>query len=511
MKMPSWNSITESWTTKAAVLIVIVGLGINYYERGLRPFSAADMDESCWVSCTYYYHLAFKRGDLGSKDWMHLDCIDHPPLMKFLLGATIDWGAGFTVTDLTLREKWDSFPSVMDSSEFYRDRIPDRVFALGRLLNTIFMMGAGIILYFIARQAFSPMAGLLAVSMFVSSPLIQFLATYLNADSLLILLLSAATLVQIKWIRMVLTQNRWVTWSIVLGLTNGLLFNAKIWGVIMVPTEILSMIAIGFLSRNGSSYVHKKRSIVFAVTTLALVSFITAVSINPSLYSHPVRFFSTMLAHRSKILEIQKAVSPQILAFPNEQIRLGTFALILDYVGTRPGSIPLVLFNMGREQLREQEPTLLRTARDLVPICAAFFFIAGIVRYPTAIRARPIEAGSLGITIFVCVIATYYSFQLNVPRYLGMTFPSVLLVTGFGCWIFFADLLKFRPPSATTIARTILIFAITLYAVFFSIQWNSDVFLRDHPGWAEEREKNRRPLEEYDREILLIHSRVRQP
>ncbi len=502
----------DRWVTRLATLIIIVGFAINYLSNGQRPYSPIDMDESCWISCTYYYDLAFRQKNLESKDWRHLDCIDHPPLMKFALGAFLSTTTGFAVKDLELRDKWDSFDEIGVAFEYYRDQIPNHIFTTGRLLTTLFMVGSGLTLCSLVKRTMSPVSALVTAILFTASPLIRFLATYINADSLLIFLSLIAIALQIRWIRSILTDGRWILLSLALGFVNSLVFNTKISGLIMVPTAVLSIITAFLLDtakcRNCTDTRIRMSKMAFAIVVMCSASVLSAIAINPSFYRQPLIFVSTMFAHRLKALEAQQAICPQELTFPSDSIRLGTFALMSTYVGVRPGSMNLVLFGGDLERKRDKESFEVRLFRDTVTIGVVFLFFAGLLQFGQVFRLCPMKAAVMGINIAALTLAAYYSYQLNVPRYLVMAVPFLLPIVGLGFSVMLRDVISLRNHFSWRIARIILAFALTLNSAALAVQWNSYEFLRWHPDWPEESKRTRRPIEEFDRELIQIHSRV---
>jgi len=52
-----------------------------------NPAQVLAIDEGAWIYSGYFYHLAFQKRDLRSADWKHPDCLDHPPVAKYLFGA----------------------------------------------------------------------------------------------------------------------------------------------------------------------------------------------------------------------------------------------------------------------------------------------------------------------------------------------------------------------------------------------------------------------------------------
>ncbi len=252
------------------------------------------------------------------------------------------------------------------------------------------------------------------------------------------------------------------------------------------------------------------RKIAFAILLMSSVSVLSAIAINPSLYRQPFTFVSTMFAHRLKALEAQQAVVPQELTFPNATIRLGSFALMTTYVGVRPGSMDLVLFGRDWERMRDQESFSVRVFRDTIAIGTVFLFFAGLIQYGQLFRCRPMEAAVMGINIASLTLAAYYSYQLNVPRYLGMAVPFLIPIAGLGFSVTLRDLISLPANFSKRIARIILTLALTLNTTALAVQWNIDEFLRWHPNWPAERMKTRRPTEEFEKEFLQIHSRVQK-
>lgn len=71
----------------------------------LEPRIGHYVDEAAIVLSTYYYYLAFIKGDFGHPDWQAYDAYDHPPLYKFFYGWVLSW-FGFERHSLADRIWW---------------------------------------------------------------------------------------------------------------------------------------------------------------------------------------------------------------------------------------------------------------------------------------------------------------------------------------------------------------------------------------------------------------------
>src|SRR4030043_1252366 len=89
------------------IIIAILWMGNEIGGRFYLPLS--EPDEAAWIYSGYYFNLYFLTFNLFHKDWTDYDAIDHPPLVKYIVGGTV-FLKGHVFDSLDAKEMWRRIP-----------------------------------------------------------------------------------------------------------------------------------------------------------------------------------------------------------------------------------------------------------------------------------------------------------------------------------------------------------------------------------------------------------------
>lgn len=525
---PMPGSRTERRYSLAAAAVIVVVLVSNYLCWGTRAWNQGDLDEAGWISCTYYYHLAFRQRDLRSPDWKNADCLDHPPLMKYVLGAGLAV-QGFTVDSMALRDRTmgEMVPGRGEALfEYLQREIPRSAFLTGRALSTLWTALAAWMLYFLARRCFGPRVALISVLAFCLSSLTRYFAVLIMSDALLLFLVLLTTWLQFSLVASLDNPSR-RTWpiAILLGIACALFVNTKILGgaqVIISGGAIIGWMSLRHGNQRPTMFSFLTR--VAGVSALFLATFVgTAIAMNPSYHTRPLQFATAAIRWRNLVVQTQHAILPQLM-LPNPLVKASGLISSIGYVGLRPWpSIPTAEHNLGWSSRRREEYPSLRLARDMVAFLGVYCTALGSVRLWRLYAKTPRETFLFGFNAFAWLAVVWYCFQHNLVRYALPLFPFVCILLGLGAnemlrammrsarcssnkharprrrRFWFSFLFDKRSSAAWT-PRYPFVVAMALTAIAFGVFLGGDIdrFMARNPGWIESRRKASPSLDYFD-------------
>src|SRR4030042_355266 len=89
------------------IIFAILWMGSEMGGRFYLPLS--EPDEAAWIYSGYYFNLYFLNFNLSHNDWRDYDAIDHPPLVKYIVGGIL-FLKGYVFDSLDAKEMWRRIP-----------------------------------------------------------------------------------------------------------------------------------------------------------------------------------------------------------------------------------------------------------------------------------------------------------------------------------------------------------------------------------------------------------------
>ncbi len=403
---------TSTWFCLSTVTVLSI-LTINFVSKGHAKIT--EPDEGAWIYSGYLYHLAFEKGDLRSADWKHQDCLDHPPVAKYLFGA-VAASAGY-VADSPARKEW-WFQNVFNMHPRSLNKIMQAEIGLpalvrGRLVCTALFAASCMVIFWIGAVTFAPWTAALAAVLMAACPIVLDFSVKIESEAPFCLLLLLLIRAQIGWLNHCGAGTLKVGWrAICIGLLIAVLANTKLNGLAGLPCAMM-VIAAGVLVQRwrvpGGEAPTTRRLLhdMLVSAPLVMVAFlIAAIAINPSLYSRPFEFVRGMFESRWAELEFQ------MLAY---------------FMGTLP-TWPLVTAGVVRGLFFANDWIFVWSS---IPVLLLLFLI-GVGGLP-ADFARHRRAVLVFLICFaVWGGATAYTYRLDWHRYLLPLFPFVMLLAAAG-------------------------------------------------------------------------------
>lgn len=403
---------TSTWFCLSTLCVLSV-LTVNIVRKGPAPLR--HIDEGAWIYSGYIYHLAFEKCDLQSPDWKHRDCLDHPPVAKYLFGA-VAASDGYIVDSLKLKEWW--FDSVFHlearaMKEMMRDEIPQSTLYWGRLVCTALFAASCIVLFWIGTSVLAPWTAALAAIIMAACPIVLYRSALIYSGAPFCLLLLLLVRAQIGWLKHCGRGVRWIGWrAICIGLLSAFLVNTKINGLVILPC-VTGVIAAGLLVRRkrapsgDAPTIRRLLADVLVSAALVMATFlIAAIAMNPSLHCEPIEFVKAMFEHRWKALEFQ---------------------MTAHYIHSLP-TWPLMASGVVRGLFFANDwlfewwciPGLL------------FFFLIGVGGLPATFAHNRHATLVILINGAMWGGTTAYTYQMDWNRYLLPCVPFVMLLTAAG-------------------------------------------------------------------------------
>ncbi len=443
----------------------------NLWINGRVLMDGREPDEAAWIFSTYYYHLAFQKGELTSPDWRHYDCVDHPPVAKFVFGAALAPG-DHVVKTLDYKEWW--IRHQLDSDGYaqfaarLREGIPLKVLFRGRLVSTASFAISAWLMFVIARRAFSSAVAWWALVFFSIFPQVLKYAALGMAEGLHLLLLLLSVWVQLAWVERVIAGRPVGLTTAGLAAVLALLFNTKITGLAALPLSVFALAASCWTARRAGSEacgvgIGRTRLMLRSCGASAalLVAFaLLAVAMNPSLYQGPIGFIAAMFRHRWHQVELQQAWA-YALSNPTPAIMLASFTRGLFFTNDfayQLAGVPMMLF----------------------------LFLLGCVKLPTYARRAPLPTVVLALNGLAWIAITAYTYRLDWQRYLLPANPFVLLIAAVGMEELVARL---RNVASTWARRVAMAGALAGAVVLIGVmahRWTTQRYMAEHPEWVEE-------------------------
>ena len=356
------------------------------------PYSS-DVDESCWLSSTYFYDLFFVKHDFVNEDWFRVISYDQPPVGKYILGASLHLFRNKLVEDNAGLEYWfrtmlgkhhlqalsrlyertqlpsdhemltyvssivysmktTEEPRTLDEPDYYEGRRTVMVFAF---LSMVLLAG---VTSFNVRHLFP---ALLASLLVLSSNLTEYVFRRIYVDAfccffvLITLLVLFELMAELR--RLAQRRGRIVFLSAMEGVALATALSTKFinmyLGAVVAAVYLVSLLSRAIGARRGGFSVPPIRLLVASGVIVAVSAAIFFVAINPLFYREPLTHLSQMLHHRLITMQAQARVQSPVISshfFPRWALIVdkGVFIRLADHVPAKVlMSVPF-LVGLGR-------------------------------------------------------------------------------------------------------------------------------------------------------------------
>ncbi len=210
-------------------------------ERKMLP--VYDPDEVSWIFAGYYFNLYFLHFDLFHQDWNDYEAFDHPPLVKYIVGAAL-FLRGYTINSLdpkrVLNRPPDQFSGVRLASVIPKIPNPTVVIPFARSVIFAFALSSLLLVYIFARIRYGVLPAFISTLLIISSPIFNYVSTRILADP--ILLAFFALFIVLCALYLNSTKHIYV---VVAFVVSSLAFLTKLNGIVLIP-----VLMIVFLIKN---------------------------------------------------------------------------------------------------------------------------------------------------------------------------------------------------------------------------------------------------------------------
>ncbi len=275
MTAPPAVSVTEPRAWPLGMLVALLAVAYFGYDLGSEPVF---VDESVDIAQSYFFDLAVD-GRLDDWAWVEYHAYDQPPLLKYLIGAS-------------LKVSGDRPPGRLAAGRWFANTkaalVTPRMLRAGRWPAVILGVAGCVAVFSIGTQLHCRWVGLGAAVLVMVDPLYRLHARRammdVPAEAFVLMALAVGLWV---WRRALNDRlGRWtgVGVSLVVGLLAGLAVLTKLNGGLgLMVLGAWSVLALGL------RWFPIRRRVKIAVSTLiaGVVSLVAFVVLNPFLYAHP--------------------------------------------------------------------------------------------------------------------------------------------------------------------------------------------------------------------------------
>ena len=421
---------------RLAVVVFFAGFafllsGIHVEKGNDRP--AFFIDEAHKIGESYFGHLFLGRLDVSNPLWTtDFYARTNPTVPKYVFWAGLTL-SGHVVTDLKLQEE---FERNWRRGDVLREEVPDGALRATRTVSALFGALAAACLFYAAQRLGGPIAGLVAVVLFLGHPDVAYHGRVGLPDSMLWFFMILA--LPVSW-RAVAAYRRFLVSNagaagakgllvflafaaLVPGVVVGLATGTKVNGALAGLAYAGTMAVAASTARPGEAEgLRRWVPAALAVLAAAAVSLVLFVAINPSYYHQPFgRIRETLRLYADWTVKQQVEPGGGLLD-PMERIStVGVYTLrgprspLAALIG-EPGSwLSSLGFLFG----------ILFLARN-----AASFRKAGLE--PGRVD-RPTDAAATLVWTACCIVGLTLWLPLAWVRYLLLPYLAVCLLTGIG-------------------------------------------------------------------------------
>jgi hypothetical protein len=171
------------------IIFAILWMGNEMGGRFYLPLS--EPDEAAWIYSGYYFNLYFINFNLSHNDWKDYDAVDHPPLVKYIVGGILFLN-GHVFRSLEAKEMWRGIPmdKYLLNYRLLKSKLPDDILPLTRLVIFAFAFSSLILIYIFVRKYYGILPAMISISLLITNLIFIRLSTQTIADPVLLFFLT---------------------------------------------------------------------------------------------------------------------------------------------------------------------------------------------------------------------------------------------------------------------------------------------------------------------------------
>lgn len=347
------------------------------------------LDEIHWIGQSYYFHLAFEKGEWSHPDWRLIPATQNPVIGKYIIGlglhlngqsiTNLDWlGVYYQVVkrgwgegrDRELREELMTHvsPAVREAAEHDQFNYSPQVLTTARAVMMLFGILSTVLMFVLCTQIMGRIPAFLAALIFALHPVIAVADTNVGVDILAIFFSLLAFLHFLLIQRRVWADHQhegWIRTLVVAagGASVGLAVGAKPNAMIIVVFG--GVLAAAYLAAFVLDRTKALREQFLAMTLLLVVALVLFV------VSNPVNFPNVVSGVKAGFVDAQRAVVLEQAVLPDPLTRWGQKLYALATMTSGHPVVFLLIIVAAGAQLTE-----LRSWKERLPIAALWWSVA---------------------------------------------------------------------------------------------------------------------------------------
>jgi hypothetical protein len=374
-----------------AAILWLINIGSKRIHRPLY-----EPDEAAWIYSSYYFNLYFLKFGLFHQDWEDYDAYDHPPLVKYIVGATL-FLKGHIFNSLAAKKMWFSIP--MNQYGVYYplmvSKVPKGVLPTIRSVILTFAFLSVLLIYIFLRKFYGIIPAIIGSTLLILNLIFIKLSPQITADPVLLFF----------FICFILTATLYIKSGKSIYLFGGFIFSSLAFLTKLNGLILIFILFFVLIIRNGFSLSkYNFKVIIFGFATFLMITIL----LNPFFLNYGIKGIFKMIDYRISHIPLQQKVHSAIaLTSVGERVRAEISTIfLLSSAFHRIFKIPFefFLFLLGvYYSIRK---------KDLILLTILFFFIL------LPLSVLPLNWSRYYYTVvpFICIIA---GTSLNIFGELG--------------------------------------------------------------------------------------------
>ena len=274
------------------IIFAILWMGSEMGGRFYLPLS--EPDEAAWIYSGYYFNLYFLNFNLSHNDWRDYDAIDHPPLVKYIVGGIL-FLKGYVFDSLDAKEMWRRIPmdKYLPNYRLLKSELPDDILPLTRLVIFAFAFSSLIFIYIFVRKFYGILPGMISISLLITNLIFIRLSTQTIADPVLLFFLTFFLLLCASYLKT--GNNTCLFFGFVL---SSLAFLTKLNGLALIFVLLFVICIKNKLALSNYNF----RLIFLGFVTFLLLT----VLLNPFFLNAGIKGIVEMVEHRASHIHFQQ-------------------------------------------------------------------------------------------------------------------------------------------------------------------------------------------------------------
>lgn len=290
------------------IIVATLWMGSEMGGRFYLPLS--EPDEAAWIYSGYYFNLYFLKFDLFHKDWNDYDAMDHPPLVKYIMGGTL-FLKGHVFDSLDAKEMWRRIPmdKYLPKYLLLKSKLPDNILPLTRLVIFTFAFLSLILSYILVRHSYGILPAIVSTSLLITNFIFNRLSAQVIADPVL-LFFFISFLLSCAWY-LKSGNNTYLFLGFIL---SSFAFLTKLNGLVLIFVLFFVILIKNKLSISNYNF----RVILLGFVTFLLLT----VLLNPFFLNAGIQGLIKMIEHRASHIHLQQVTfKPAALLSMGERLK----------------------------------------------------------------------------------------------------------------------------------------------------------------------------------------------